>query len=173
MSTFHIKHGADGHLMHGPDGHLADGCGSGEECACFSVFPCADCPDITPSQFHVTFAGITLCSGCVSCDSADCAWTIAATSVPCTGTIYGSTDCSGDSAPIGFAVQQVRVSGTQFEIQITDDSNTVLLFNATIDAAKCCAGYTVANALTACGCDGITDAIFALGTGGTATVTPC
>src|SRR5665213_2435625 len=159
MSSNNLKHAGDGNLMHGPHGHLADGCGAGAACPCPSETTCQNCPDVTPTQFHVTFTGIALCTGCVSCDgggvsfqlddgaaingtylltqNGDCAWTISSMDVPCTGKGYSTEDCSGTSLPLEFAVQQVRISSTQFLLQVTDDSNTVLLFNATLDAAKC------------------------------------
>jgi hypothetical protein len=195
MSTFNLKHATDGKLMHGPHGHLVDGCGAGPGCACAADTPCANCPDVTPLQFHVTFTGITLCLDCVACDGAgisfqidegsslngtylltqngDCAWTASSMDVPCTGKTYSTGDCSGASTPLAFAVQQVRISSTQFELQVTDDSNTILLFNATLAAANCCAGYTVGNGLTTCGCAIGEDLLVTLGTGGTATVIPC
>ncbi|HET6246548.1 MAG TPA: hypothetical protein VFE47_02530 [Tepidisphaeraceae bacterium] len=190
----HLKHSfSTGNLLHGPTGNLVHGCAP-PECACGTTPECDNCPDATPSQFHVTFTGITLCTGCVACDglgisvqlaegasidgtyalshNGDCAWTAFAEDVPVTGEVYGSSDCSGSSTPLTFAIQQVRINGTQFRLQVTDDSNTVLLFDAVVDAANCCAGYTVDNSLMGCGCGGDGETI-EMGTGGSATVTPC
>ncbi|HWE02451.1 MAG TPA: hypothetical protein VG326_08565 [Tepidisphaeraceae bacterium] len=193
--SFNLKHAADGNLMHGPHGHLADGCGGGAACPCAAATRCGNCPDVTPTQFHVTFTGVTICADCVSCGSGlsfqmtegstlegtfvltqngDCAWTAFASDVGCSGKFYFSDDCSGEATEITFAVQQVRTGPTQFEIQVTDESNEVLLFSATLDAGACCAGYSVLNGLMMCGCAGDGDSlIVALGSGGTATVTPC
>ena len=189
----HLKHSSSGNLLRASDGNLVHGCGS-PTCACGSTPTCDLCPDATPSQFHVTFTGITLCSGCVSCPAAGvsfeladgcvldgtyvlthngaCAWTAFSTDVPCSASLFASTDCSGGPVPIGFAIQQVRISSTQFRLQVTDDSNTILLFDAIVTAGVCCGGYTVDSDLTTCGCN--EDAtLFTLATGGTATVTPC
>jgi hypothetical protein len=189
-----LKHGSDGHLLHGPTGNLVRGCSSAPTCDCASTPACANCPDATPSQFHVTFVGVTLCTGCVSCDAlgvslqmtadsvldgtyvlthnGDCAWTASSTGVDASATLYPSLDCTGSPTPIGFAIQQVRINATQFRLQVTDDSNTILLFDAIVNASACCAGYTVSNSLLGCGCGEDGEAVD-MGTGGSATVTPC
>ncbi len=142
----------------------------------------------------MTFTGVTLCTGCVSCPAAGvsfqlaegcsidgtyvithdgaCAWTMFSTGVPCSASLFASADCGGSPVAVGFAIQQVRISPTQFRLQVTDSSNTILLFDATVTASACCAGYTVDSDLSACGC-GDDDSTFILATGGTATVTPC
>ena len=161
---------------------------------CASTPACPNCPDATPSQFHVTFTGITLCTGCISCDAlgvslqladgsaidgtyllthnGDCAWTAFSTDVPASATLYLSTDCTGSPTPIEFAIQQERLNASQFRLQITDDSGTILIFDAIVNASDCCAGYMIASSLTSCGCgeDGET---IDMGHGGSATVTPC
>jgi hypothetical protein len=190
----HLKHAASGHLLHGPAGNLVRDCGAAP-CACPADSPCDWCADATPSQFHVTFTDVSLCPDCVSCADAgfslrmndgsaldgtyllarngSCAWTAFSTSVPCSATLDSSTDCTGDGAPVGFAILLVRINSSQFRLQVTDDTNTILLFDAIVDAADCCAAYSVDNDLTDCGCVvGDTTTITA-GTGGSATVTPC
>lgn len=188
-----LKRSSDGTLLHGPGGHLVYQCAPGR-CACASLPACTNCPDATPAQFHVSFVDVVLCIGCVPCAdlgisgqlsagaaingtyvltrNGNCAWTAFADVVPASGNLYGSADCSGSPSPITFAIQLVRVSATQFVLQVTDDSNLVLLFDATITTAGCCAGFTVSNGQTACGCGGEAGSL-ALGKGGMAVVTPC
>ncbi|MDB5353593.1 MAG: hypothetical protein JWN24_46 [Phycisphaerales bacterium] len=196
LFSSHLKHGPGGHLIHNAAGNLIHDCApAAGGCPCIDSTGCGSCPGDTPTRFHVTFAGITLCPGCVGCPATGlsmkidagsavngtyllsrngaCAWTAFADLVPCTATEYASTDCTGASSGFGFAIQQVRINATQFRLQITDSSNTILLFDATITSAACCVSYTVANALTTCACAGVGPTIYALGTGGTATVTPC
>ena len=190
----HLKHATSGHLLHGPTGNLVRDCGS-PPCACPADSPCDSCPDATPLQFHVTFTDVSLCPDCVSCPDAgfslrmndgsvlngtyvltrngSCAWTAFSTGVPCSATLYTSTDCTGDGTPVTFAIQQVRINSTQFRLQVTDDTNTILLFDAIVNAAACCAAYSVDNGLTDCGCVVGDTTVVALGTGGSATVTPC
>jgi hypothetical protein len=188
----HLKHTTSGHLYHGPHGHLSIVCPSGGGCACLDgSTPCSLCPGDTPTQFHVTFTGITLCSGCVDCDAEGisaqidggstingtyvltkngaCGWTATA---PCTATLYTATGCSGSSAPLEFAVDLVRINASTFRLQVTDVGANVLIFTADITTAACCAGFTAPNATAGCGCSG-TPTVFALGTGGSATVTVC
>lgn len=190
-----------GHLLSYNGDLLSDtnGCpccngSGGGGCPCPDLaHPCSFCPDATPTQFHVTFTGVTLCTGCVNCDSTGtslqlsgssingtfvltengtCGWSVAPSDVPITATFYTATGCTGISVPAQFGIDQIRISSTQFQLQIVDSTETVYLFRATIDLAHCCEGYTIANELTACGC--VTSSSFiTAATGGTATVTPC
>ena len=198
----HLKSSATGHLIHGPGGHLSIGCptgggggGGGGGCSCLDTFaPCSLCPGDTPTQFHVSFTGISLCPGCVDCaDSGTsmkidagstingsyilakngaCGWTTPSADVPCTATFYTGAGCTGSSAPIEFAVDLVRINASTFRLQITDAGGNILIFTADITTTACCAGFTAANANAGCGCSG-TPTVFSLGSGGTATVTPC
>src|SRR5689334_4320998 len=53
-------------------------------CPCAAVVdPCSFCSDATPTQFHVTFIGIALCSSCIDCSDTG-------TSVQLSGTINGT-----------------------------------------------------------------------------------
>lgn len=194
--TYNLRRGSDGNLLHGPDGDLVRQCGSGSSCPCGDgTLQCASCPDATPTQYHVTFAGIALCDGCVACGGAGvsfqmgeggavggtyvlahngaCTWIASSEVVGVTITEYASTSCDGASTPVSFAAQLVRISSSQFLLQITDDSNTILLFSGTFEAPVCCASYTATNELTSCGCGGGSGGATVLGTGGTATVTAC
>jgi len=190
-----LKHGADGVLLRGPTGKLVRDCSSEPPCPCLSSIPCPNCPDVTPTQFQVSFVGVALCEDCVVCgekgnslkmaacsldgtylltQNGNCAWTFDWSELHCSGTLFGSSDCSGDGETQLFSIQQVRLSATQFLLQVTNDSNTILVFNAVIEVPACCEGYTVANEQVNCECsvvDGVT--FVALGWGGTATVTPC
>jgi hypothetical protein len=190
----HLKHGPGGHLIHNAAGNLVHDCAPSAGCPCVDPTPCTLCPGDTPTQFHVTFAGIVLCPGCVACPAMGvslkinagsaingtyllsrngaCAWTAFSTSVPCGATEYASTDCTGANAAVAFAIQHVRISATQFRLQITDASNTILLFDAIVTTEPCCVSYTVGNGLTTCGCAG-GPTVYTLATGGTATVTAC
>src|SRR5690349_14216273 len=68
----------NGHLL-SRSGHLfsdAGGCaccpdgGGGGACPCPDlVTPCAYCSDATPTQFHVSFTGISLCTACTDCSA--------------------------------------------------------------------------------------------------------
>jgi hypothetical protein len=167
----------------------------GGPCLCIDSFGCGFCPGDTPTQFHITFAALTLCTGCVSCPATglsmkidagstingtyllsrngSCAWTAFSDVVLASAHEYASLDCTGANSGFGFAIQLVRINATQFLVQITDSSNTILLFNATVTFATCCVSFTVANGLTSCACSGVGPTIYALASGGTATVTPC
>src|SRR5665213_3319291 len=108
----HLKHNSSGNLIHGPDGHLVRACGS---CPCIDASACANCPGDTPTQFHVSFTGITPCSGCVACPATGeslqigaaaingtyllsrngaCAWTTYSPTIAGSATLYASTSCT-------------------------------------------------------------------------------
>ena len=190
-----------GHLLSHNGNLLSDtnGCtccngSSGGGCPCADlVHACSFCTDATPTQFHITFTGVSLCTGCVNCDSSGtslqlsgsslngtfvltengtCGWSAPPSDVPVTATFYTATGCTGTPAPAEFGIDQIRISSTQFQLQVVDSSGTVYLFRATIDLATCCNGYTAPNELTDCGCAAGSSFITAA-TGGTATVTPC
>ncbi|HEX4795512.1 MAG TPA: hypothetical protein VH370_17100 [Humisphaera sp.] len=185
----HLKHrSSSGHLIHGPHGHLSRRCSG---CGCADLLNmCVYCPDATPSQFHVTFSGITLCTDCVNCDDGSsakidggssingtylmakdgpCGWVTESDDIPCTLTVYSGADCSGTAVPLKLAIEQQRIDANTFLLQITDEGNSILVFSATVTTEKCCASYTVSNENTSCSCG---DTII-LGVGGSATVTPC
>jgi hypothetical protein len=171
------------------------GCDCGcTPCNCPSEVVCANCPDLTPTQFSVTVAGVTICAGCVVCTPAgasvqidggctingtytlnqngNCAWT---GMTSCTGTVYGNTGCSGAGTPVAFALNLVRISATQFAFQITDSATAILIFDQILTVASCCSNFTMTNAITSCDCwtplSGGT--AIGVGTGGTATFTAC
>jgi hypothetical protein len=183
----------DGNLLSDSNGcgccAAAGGEGTGGGCGCPDGTPCSYCADATPSQFHVTFAGIMSCAGCVDCGitatslqvsgspngtyllakNGPCSWTVPASSA--TATFYTEPGCAGPSVPAQFGIDLTRISATQFRLQISDGTNTVLLFNATITLADCCTSFIVANQLTACGCD--SGSFITAGTSGSATLTVC
>jgi hypothetical protein len=195
LFSSHLKHGPGGHLIHNAAGNLVRDCAPPPGCPCVDPTPCTLCPGDTPTRFHVTFAGVTLCPGCVGCPATgvslkinagssingtyllsrngSCAWTAFSPLVPCGATEFASTDCTGANAAVAFAIQHLRISATQFRLQVTDASNTILLFDATITSSPCCVSYTVGNSLTTCGCAGAGPTVYTLATGGTATVTAC
>jgi hypothetical protein len=172
-------------------------------CACGSVFPCPNCsPGPTPTQFHVTLSGITVCSGCITCpdlgtfsiqfvnttingtylitQNGDCAWTAFSAAgggpIVTTANLYFSGDCTGTPQPFDFALNLVRISSTQFAFQVTDDSNTLLIFDQVLSVPTCCQSFTMTNN-AACGCytllnSGGVEGV-GLGSGGTASFTPC
>ena len=162
--AFDLKRGPSGNLLHGSAGNLVKTCGGG--CPCNSPMACHFCSPPIAGQFHVTFTGVGLCTTCVNCPAAglsfnvtggsslngtyiltrngECAWTRFAVDVPCSASGYPSTDCTGTATPYTFAIQQVRISATQFQLQVISDATPILLFNAVIDVASCCAGYTTA-----------------------------
>jgi hypothetical protein len=172
-------------------------CCNTANCTCGGASPACTLCTLGDSilKYHVTFSGITLCPGCVSCPATGlsmnitagstingtylltqngaCAWTCFSNLVPTTGKEWASTNCTGANQGLGWAIQLVRISTTQFRLQITDASNTILLFDAFYTSTPCCVNFTVSNALTTCACSGTGPTIYALGTGGTGSVSAC
>lgn len=190
-----LKRGTDGTLLHEMQGHLVSQC-LPLSCPCpAAINACANCGDATPTQFHVTFTDVVPCPGCTACADAasgvtlagcvingtyllthngSCAWTAAASLVPCSGRLYFATDCTGDFNAFGVAIQLVRITAGQFLLQVSDDSQRILLFNATVSAPLCCAAFSTANQNANCGCGSSGGAVVInVGVGGMATVTPC
>lgn len=197
---FHLKHSATGHLMYGPNGHLSSGCpgsgggggGGGGGCACLdTVSPCSLCAGDTPSQFHVSIVGVTICADCVACGTSGpwaragagasvngsyvltkngaCGWTAGIPAM--TANLYATSGCGGSPTPLDFAVDLVRIAGNIFRLQITDAGGNVLIFTGDVTIAACCTAFTISST-GGCGCLG-SPAVFFIGSGGTATVTPC
>ncbi|HZL38015.1 MAG TPA: hypothetical protein VFC78_22055 [Tepidisphaeraceae bacterium] len=165
-------------------------CGSGG-CACIDATQCTDCTENdTPTQFHVTFSGITLPGGCTWCGgrsiggtasggngtftltrNGSCGWSTFSPTFAGSGTIYTDSACTLHATAINFTALLTRTSATAFRLQIVDSSSFIMLFDATYTTTPCCVSFTVSNAITSAGCYGGSDV--ALGYGGSATVTPC
>jgi hypothetical protein len=162
------------------------GCGDAAcaGCSCCGGSPCTYC-STWPTSVTITFTGVTV-SGCSTCggtsidfpggtsvngtytppQNGSCSFTD--TTPAASGNAYFTTNCTGGSAPIDLVVDLVRISSTQWLIQIVDAGGGFVIFSATVTAA-CDAGFTASNTVTS-GCFG---SAIGCGSGGSVTVSMC